>query len=77
MKDPSSVVDSEFHKWLASDRENRCFETVIPRSTAMQYAASFVADKRSYMAKYPGDAGTAIRKLTKEFLARIGQNGAH
>lgn len=77
MKDAKSVVDSEFHKWLAADPENRCFETVIPRSTAMQYAASFVADKRSYSAKYPGDAGAAIRQFTKEFLARIGQNGTH
>jgi len=71
MKDASSPVDAEFHKWLAGDAENRCFETVIPRSTSMQYAASFVAQTRSYAAKYPGDAGVAIRKLTAEVLARL------
>lgn len=72
MKDANSALDAEFHKWLANDPENRCFETVIPRSTSMQYAASYVPDSRSYSAKYPGDAGKAIRRLAEEFLARLG-----
>ncbi len=71
MKDEKSVVDNEFHKWLVSDPENWCFDTVVPRSTAMQYAASYVQDKRSYTAKYPGDAGKAIRRLADEFMARL------
>lgn len=72
MKDQGSALEAEFHKWLSSDPENRCFETVVPRSVAMQHAASYAQEKRSFAAKYPGDSGAAIRALAKEFLSRIG-----
>lgn len=71
MRDPRSSVEAEFERWLRSDPENKCFKTVIPRTHAMQFAATFTPDIRSYGAKYPGEAGEAIRKLTQEVLTRL------
>lgn len=70
MKDMASPAEEEYHAWLRDTPENRCFEQAIPRIHALQDAARFQPDKRSYLAKYPGRIGEAMRALTKEFLDR-------
>ena len=41
MKDLTSAIDDEYHKWLLQDSDNHCFDSVIPRMNAMQDAARF------------------------------------
>ena len=71
MKDRLSASDEEYHRWLRENAENRCFEQPVPRSNALQDAARFSTQQRSYAAKYPGEAGTAVRALAKEVLTRL------
>jgi chromosome partitioning protein len=71
MKDMASPTEDEYHTWLRDNGENRCFAQAIPRIHALQDAARFQADKRSYLAKYPGRIGEAMRALVLEFLGRI------
>ena len=71
MKDRSSLVDDEYHRWLNENPENRCFEAAIPRISAMQNAARFSTMERSYQAKYPGEAGTTMRAFAQEVLQRM------
>jgi chromosome partitioning protein len=71
MKDSSSPSDEEYQRWLESNAENRCFSQAIPRMSSLQDAANFQTSTRSYLAKYPGQAGTAIRALAVELLARL------
>ncbi len=71
MKDRLSRADDEYDKWLRSKEDNFCFETVIPRINALQDAARFHSEKRSYSAKYPGDAGVAMKALAAEVIKRI------
>lgn len=72
MKDAQSPTEEDYHAWLRSNAENRCFEQVVPRSLTMQEAARFHAPDRSYLAKYPGQLGTALRQLAEEVLTRMG-----
>ena len=71
MKDKLSASDEEYHRWLRENGENRCFEQPVPRSNALQDAARFASQHRSYSAKYPGEAGAAVKALSKELLARL------
>ncbi|MGE0699280.1 MAG: ParA family protein [Hyphomicrobiaceae bacterium] len=71
MKDRQSAEDEEYHRWLASNPENRCFAQVLPRLNALQQAARYHSDERSYGAKYPGEIGAAVRALASEVLARV------
>jgi chromosome partitioning protein len=71
MKEGHSSVDADYHRWLTSNPENRCFTQTIPRSSALQHAAHLSAVERSYVAKYPGDSGTAIKAISEELLARL------
>lgn len=71
MKEANSASEEEYHAWLKSNPENRCFEQVIPRANALQDAARYQSIERSYFAKYPGQVGEAVRRLTAEFLARL------
>ena len=71
MKDRQSSEDDEYHRWLASNPENRCFEQALPRLNALQQAARYHSDDRSFGAKYPGEIGAAVRALAAEILARI------
>ncbi|HRK20158.1 MAG TPA: ParA family protein [Hyphomicrobiaceae bacterium] len=70
MKDMASPVDAEYHRWLADNPENRCFSAAVPRMGTLQDAARFRTPDRSFMAKYPGPVGHAIRALADEVLAR-------
>ena len=71
LKETTSPSDVEYHRWLMSNLENRCFAQSVPRMSALQDAANFQPAGRSYLAKYPGDAGTAMRALAIELLERI------
>ena len=71
MKDRISAADDEYHKWLANDPDNRCFEAIMPRANALQDASRFRFDERSFPAKYPGESGSQLRALVKEILHRI------
>jgi chromosome partitioning protein len=71
MKEGHSSVDADYHRWLSSNPENRCFKQTIPRSSALQHAAQLSTVERSYVAKYPGDSGTAIKAIAEELLARL------
>jgi hypothetical protein len=71
MKDRVSPSDNEYHRWLASNADNKCFETAVPRMGALQDAARYQTMDRSYQAKYPGEAGVAVRALANEVLARL------
>ena len=76
MKDRMSASDDEYERWLRDNGDNRCFTQAIPRINALQDAARFSTEQRSYMAKYPGDAGKAVRELAKELLARVEASAA-
>jgi chromosome partitioning protein len=71
MKDRGSPIDDEYHRWLAENAENRCFTQVIPRLNAMQHAARYSDEDRSFQAKYPGEIGAAIKGLTGEIVSRL------
>jgi chromosome partitioning protein len=76
MKDPYSATENDYHGWLAADPNNRCFAWTLPRVNALQDAARFQPVERSYIAKYPGAVGDAVRGLTAEVLARIAEDDA-
>src|SRR5262245_43391529 len=71
MKDMHSSVDGDYHKWLANNADNRCFSHAVPRSSALQHASQLSAVERSYVAKYPGESGNAIKVIAEELLARL------
>jgi len=71
MKDKNAIEDEEYHRWLASNAANRCFEQVLPRVNALQQAVRFQGEERSFGAKYPGEIGIALKGLITEILARL------
>jgi chromosome partitioning protein len=71
MKDGNSSVDADYHRWLLNNPDNRCFSQPVPRTSALQHASQLSAVERSYVAKYPGESGTAIRLIAEELLARV------
>jgi chromosome partitioning protein len=72
MKDLNSPTEEDYHNWLQSNPDNRCFDQVVPRAVALQEAARFHTPDRSYFAKYPGETGKSLRQLCEELLARMG-----
>jgi chromosome partitioning protein len=75
LKEANSVSDEEYHRWLQDNPENACFTQAIPRMPALQDAANFQSYERSYLAKYPGQVGIAVRTLTEEVMARLVARG--
>ena len=71
MKDAYSSVDADYQRWLSENPENRCFAQAVPRSSALQVAAQLSPVERSYVAKYPGDSGQAIRAVAEELINRL------
>jgi chromosome partitioning protein len=71
MRDPHSIADEQFDRWLRQDARNWCFEQSIMRTAALQAAAHFCPRPRSYWAKYPGQTGKCLRYLTLELLDRV------
>ncbi|MCH9765316.1 MAG: ParA family protein [Alphaproteobacteria bacterium] len=71
MRDAQSKTETDYQAWLKSNDANRCFKQAIPRVCALQDAARFDAQQRSYFAKYPGKVGEALRALTVELVDRL------
>jgi chromosome partitioning protein len=71
MKDPYSSVDADYGRWLGENADNRCFVQGVPRTSALQVAAQLSPVERSYVAKYPGESGQAVRALAEELLGRL------
>lgn len=71
LKDGRIQAENHWHEHLASDPENRCFSTVVPRRAYLQRAADFDPQMRTFIAKYPGDAGQSIVSVVAEMLDRI------
>jgi chromosome partitioning protein len=71
MKDAYSTVDADYQRWLTENADNRCFTQAVPRTSALQVAAQLSAVERSYVAKYPGDSGQAIRAVAEELIGRL------
>ncbi len=71
MKDMQSPVDADYERWLNDNPDNRCFRQAIPRAGALQYAAQLSPVERSYVAKYPGDTGNAVKAVCAELLSRL------
>ncbi|MDX2259589.1 MAG: ParA family protein [Hyphomicrobiaceae bacterium] len=71
MREASSATEEEYVKWLRASPENNTFEAVIPRVAALQDAARFHSQFRSFGAKYPGQVGAMIRQLAGEVLTRL------
>ncbi len=70
LADANSAADRDYDVWLRSQPENNCFGPSIFRTSALQSAAVFSVDGRSWLAKYPGNVGQAIRGLSAELIAR-------
>ena len=49
----------------------------MPRTSALQHAAQLSPVERSYVAKYPGESGAAVRAVCQELLARLGAANAN
>jgi chromosome partitioning protein len=71
MKDTHSTVDADYQRWLTENADNRCFTQAVPRTSALQVAAQLSPVERSYVAKYPGESGQAIRGLAEELIGRL------
>ena len=71
LKDGRIASEEAWHERLLADPANRCFKGHIPRRAYIQRAADFDSSKRTYIAKYPGDAGQSVRAVTQEILARL------
>lgn len=71
LKDGRISTEDEWHKRLRDDPENNCFEASVPRRSYIQRAADFDPNMRTFIAKYPGDAGLAVKALAAEFLGRL------
>jgi chromosome partitioning protein len=71
MKDTYSSVDADYQRWLMENPDNRSFPQPVPRTSALQVAAQLSPVERSYVAKYPGESGTAIRAVAEELISRL------
>jgi chromosome partitioning protein len=71
MRDQNSAVEQDYQKWLGANPDNRLFPQAIPRTSALQHASQLSRLERSYVAKYPGESGTAMRAVCQELLARL------
>ena len=72
MKDVHSAHDDQFDQWLRQEPGNRCFRQSISRVSALQATGLVSPHTRSYFAKYPGETGDQLRRLTLELTGRIG-----
>ena len=71
LKDDSVHSEEAWHRALLEDEANRCFNDAIPRRAYIQRAADYDPGSRTFIAKYPGDAGQSIRAVTDELLRRL------
>jgi hypothetical protein len=72
MKDVRFAQDEHFEQWLRQEPQNRCFQQSIPRVGPLQATGFVSPHPRSYWAKYPGENGDHLRRLTQELVDRVG-----
>jgi hypothetical protein len=70
-------VEGDYQRWLNDNPDNRLFPQTVPRTSALQHASQLSPVERSYMAKYPGESGAAVRALAQELLARLAAANAN
>ena len=71
MIDPLSPQDEQVDGWLRRQPEHCCFHESIPRVTSLQATGAVSHQVSSYWAKYPGETGGCLRRLTYELLSRL------
>jgi chromosome partitioning protein len=71
MRDQTSKVEADYQKWLSDNPDNRMFPQTIPRTSALQHASHLSPVERSYVAKYPGESGIAMRGVCQELITRL------
>lgn len=71
MRDVQSAPDADHERRLRDNADNRCFASTVPRTQTLQHAVQVSAMERPYGAKYPGEAGAALRAICEELLDRL------
>jgi chromosome partitioning protein len=71
LMDPTGAQDRDYDAWLRERADNRCFTQSIHRSIALQHITQFSPEGRSWLGKYPGAIGAAIKAVTLEVLQRV------
>lgn len=71
MMEPTSPADRAMAEHLREDETLHCFDASIPMAGIIQRASLYSAEPRSYLAKYAGDPGLAIRAVTQEIVNRL------
>ena len=71
LMDPTGPQDRDYDTWLRERADNRCFTQPIHRSVALQHITQFSPEGRSWLGKYPGSVGVAIKSICAEILERI------
>ena len=71
MMEPTAPEDRAMAAHLREDHTLKCFNATIPMASILQRAALYSSEPRSYLAKYPGKPGQAVREITKELVERL------
>jgi chromosome partitioning protein len=71
LMDPTGVQDRDYDAWLRERADNRCFTQPIHRSIALQHITQFSPEGRSWLGKYPGAVGAAIKAVSLEVVQRV------
>lgn len=67
----NSAEDAIMERLIREDEALHAFRSSIPNVGHLQKASLFTPPDRSYNAKYPGDAGNAIRDICMEIRTRL------
>ena len=73
LMDPTGAQDRDYDAWLRERADNRCFTAPIHRSLALQHITQFSQEGRSWLGKYPGSVGMAIKSICNEILERMAE----
>jgi chromosome partitioning protein len=71
LMDPAGAQDRDYDAWLRERADNRCFTQPIHRSIALQHITQFSPEGRSWLGKYPGSVGAAVKAVSLEVLQRV------
>lgn len=71
MAEPHLDTDLTIEEYLRSNGDLHCFSASVPLTPHIKKANLFQREKRSFLNKYPGEAGRAIRLIGEEMLARL------
>ena len=74
LMDPNGAQDRDYDAWLRQRADNRVFTQPIHRSVSLQHITQFSPEGRSWLGKYPGAVGVAIKSIAGEILQRIAES---